>query len=99
MGEEVLFGSYRSDPFSAAFRVSNSQRGCRGSYNALQGSIDATFDVICSNGQRGEADIVLDRDGRSGIGGVYMDDGTPGRIVFGRRVDGCSMSGPVNGSR
>jgi hypothetical protein len=32
---------------------------------------------------RGRAEIVRDRSGRNGIGGLYMDDGETGRIVFG----------------
>jgi len=82
--ENVLYtGSYRSDPFSASFRVSSDVTGCKGSYNALQGDTDAVFKVWCDNGQRGKARMVRDRNGRNGIGVVIMDDGAQGRLVFG----------------
>ena len=79
----LYLGTYDSDPFSAYFRVSDGTDACRGSYSALAGATEARFDVLCDDGRRGWADIVLDRKGRNGIGGVYMDDGTQGDIVFG----------------
>jgi len=83
---ELYTGSYRSDPFSASFRVSNERDSCKGSYNALHGDKNAVFKVWCDNGDRGKARIVRDRYGRDGIGVVTMDDGTVGRIVFGPRI-------------
>jgi hypothetical protein len=79
----LYLGTYDSDPFSAYFRVADDSNTCRGSYSALAGATDAIFDVRCDDGRRGTADIVLDREGRNGIGGVFMDDGTRGDIVFG----------------
>lgn len=79
----LYLGTYDSDPFSAYFRVSDGPDACRGSYSALAGATEARFDVVCDDGRRGWADIVLDRKGRNGIGGVYMDDGSRGDIVFG----------------
>ena len=91
--DELFLGSYWSDPFSASFQVSSEQSGltCRGSYSALRGDTKAVFDVNCDNGEHGHADIVLDRSGRNGIGGVYMDDGTVGNIVFGHSTVGGAL--------
>ena len=89
---EVFLGSYRSDPFSAGFRVSNDRLSCRGADNAFLGSANAVFDVYCDNGKRGKADIVLDRDGRNGIGQVIMDDGTVGKVVFGHATVGGALA-------
>jgi hypothetical protein len=86
IADQVLLGSYWSDPFSASFSVSNDRVSCRGGYNALYGDKAPVFDVDCSNGMRGKAEIVRDRSGRTGIGRVSMDDGTEGKIVFGRDV-------------
>ena len=83
---ELYVGSYRSDPFSASFRVASGSRSCKGSYNALYGDADPVFKVWCDNGARGKARMVRDRYGRDGIGVVLMDDGTEGRIVFGPRI-------------
>jgi hypothetical protein len=88
VGDRVLLGSYWSDPFSASFSVANDRVSCRGSYNALFGDKETVFDVDCSNGMRGKAKTVRDRNGRAGIGRVYMDDGTEGKIVFGQDVVG-----------
>ncbi len=80
----LYLGTYRSTPpFAASFRVSNGPNGCRGSYNVLQGSQDALFDVYCDDGRAGWADIVLDQGGRNGIGQLTLNDGTKGDIVFG----------------
>lgn len=79
----LYLGTYDSDPFSAYFRVADGTSVCRGAYNALAGDTEAVFEVRCDDGRRGTADIVLDRKGRNGIGGVVMDDGTRGDIVFG----------------
>lgn len=89
----LYLGSYDSDPFSAYFHVASGSDACRGSYNAITGSTEARFDVICDDGRRGRADIVLDRQGRNGIGGVVMDDGTAGEIVFGHAAVGAGLPG------
>ena len=89
--DEVFLGSYRSDLFSASFRVSNDRLSCTGSYSALYGKQRPIFDVNCDNGSHGEADIVLDRTGRNGIGRVYMDDGSEGKIVFGHETVGGAL--------
>lgn len=93
---EVFLGSYRSDPFSAYFRVSSGTKACRGSYNAFAGSSAPIFDVRCNNGRRGKANIVRSADGRNGIGVVYMEDGTKGTIVFGAAaVEGGADAGAL----
>lgn len=80
----LYMGTYDSlPPFQASFRVSNGPNGCRGSYNAFTGSRDALFDVYCDDGRSGWADIILDTDGRNGIGELTLSDGTKGDIVFG----------------
>jgi hypothetical protein len=84
--DELYVGSYRSDPFSASFRISSVENNCWGSYNAIHGDKDAVFKVQFDNGDRGQARIVRDRYGRDGIGVVMMDDGAEGRIVFGPRI-------------
>ena len=89
--DEIFLGSYRSDPFSASFRVSNDRLSCTGSYSALFGKQRPVFDVHCDNGTQGEAEIVLDRTGSNGIGRVYMDDGTEGKIVFGHQTVGGAL--------
>jgi hypothetical protein len=89
---DVLVGNYRSDPFSASFRVSSSSNSCAGSYNAIYGDKEPAFDVWCDDGRRGTARIVRDRHGRNGIGVVQMDDGTQGSIVFGRDVARAARS-------
>ncbi|MGA7981916.1 MAG: hypothetical protein WCA32_17050 [Chromatiaceae bacterium] len=81
---KLYFGSYRSDPFSGYFRISNDATSCSGSYNAFLGSKDAVFAVRCDDGRTGSAEIVRDREGRSGIGYISMADGTRGKIVFGQ---------------
>jgi hypothetical protein len=81
--DDLLIGSYRSDPFSASFRVSSESSSCQGSYNAVAGDTDAVFDVWCDSGAKGAARMVRDRYGRDGVGEVTMDDGTKGKIVFG----------------
>ncbi len=91
--DQVFLGSYWSDPFRAHFQVVHRETGlqCTGSYDALQGDKQAVFEVRCENGKRGWADIVLDRSGRNGIGRVYMDDGTVGKIVFGPATVGAAL--------
>lgn len=83
LGGDVYMGRYSSSPFAADFRVSNGRQGCRGSYSAFAGSSDAIFDVHCDDGRSGWADIVLDSDGRNGIGKLALNDGAHGEIVFG----------------
>jgi hypothetical protein len=89
--DEVFLGHYWSDPFSAAFQVSNDRLVCRGAYSILHGAQEPVFDVSCDNGKHGKADIVLDRTGRNGIGRVYMDDGTVGKVVFGQATVGGAL--------
>ena len=80
----LYMGTYQSvPPFSASFRVSDGSHGCHGSYNAFTGSREALFDVYCDDGRAGWADIILDSDGRNGIGQLTLNDGTKGDIVFG----------------
>lgn len=86
LDEDLLIGTYRSDPFSASFRVSSTKNSCTGSYNALYGDKDAVFKVWCDDGGQGTARMVRDRYGRDGVGFVRMDDGTEGTIVFGPGV-------------
>jgi hypothetical protein len=86
VNDQLLLGSYWSDPFSASFSVSSDRVACRGSYSALHGDRRPVFDVSCDNGMRGRAEIVRDRSGRGGIGRVYMEDGEVGGVVFGPAV-------------
>lgn len=86
MDNDLLIGTYRSDVFSASFRVSSSSNSCSGSYNAIYGDTDALFKVSCDDGGQGTARMVRDRYGRDGIGVVIMNDGTEGTIVFGPRI-------------
>jgi hypothetical protein len=80
----LYLGTYDSiPPFVASFRVSNGANGCRGSYNAFQGSRSALFDVYCDDGRAGWADMIRDQGGRNGIGQLTLNDGTKGDIVFG----------------
>ena len=83
MGDAVLQGRYWSQPFAAGFHVSGKDLSCRGGYDAFAGDAQAVFKVACSDGGRGWAQVVRDRDGRDGIGGLYLDDGRVGKIVFG----------------
>jgi len=85
---EVFLGSYSSDPFRMYFEADSDDHFCRGSYNAFAGSTDATLKVTCNNGLRGEADVVSDTNGRSGIGEVRMVNGMYGKIVYGPAVGG-----------
>ncbi len=86
--EDVYRGSYVSQPFAAAFTVSNGRNVCRGRYNAFAGDTRAIFKVHCDDGGRGTANIILDERGRNGIGIIEMDDGTRGEIVFGHSAVG-----------
>ena len=81
--DDLYRGRYVSNPFSAAFTVSNGRNVCRGRYNAFQGDDEPVFRVTCDDGSRGTARTVRDRAGRNGIGIVEMTDGTRGDIVFG----------------
>jgi hypothetical protein len=86
--EDVYRGSYVSQPLAAAFTVSNGYNICRGRYSALAGDTEAIFRVRCDDGSRGDANIILDRSGRNGIGKLQLTDGTRGDIVFGRAAVG-----------
>lgn len=92
LDDDLLVGSYRSDPFSASFSVSSARSSCQGSYNAIFGDKQAIFDVWCDSGERGSARMVRDRYGRDGIGVVSMEDGTKGTIVFGPRIAKAARS-------
>jgi len=83
--DQVLYqGRYVSQPFAAAFTVrSDTGSTCRGRYNAFAGDTRAVFAVWCDDGRRGSANIILDEEGRNGIGVAHMDDGRRGEIVFG----------------
>jgi len=81
--DEIYRGTYVSQPFAAAFTVSNGVNICRGRYNAFAGDTKAIFHVRCDDGATGTANIILDQRGRNGLGEVTMDDGTQGKIVFG----------------
>lgn len=85
---EVFLGSYSSDPFRMYFEADSDTHFCRGSYNAFTGSTDAILKVTCNNGLRGEANVVSDSSGRSGVGEVRMANGMRGRIVYGPAVAG-----------
>ena len=86
MAGNTLQGRYWSQPFAAGFRVSSTNLSCRGGYDAFAGDAQAIYQVRCSDGGRGWAQVVRDRDGRDGIGGLYLDDGRVGQIVFGPDV-------------
>lgn len=90
VGNETLLGHYWSQPFAAHFRANNERLGCQGDYDAFMGDSQAVFQVKCTNGIKGKAQLVRDRNGRDGIGGLYLDDGTVGKIVFGPDVLGAS---------
>lgn len=86
--DDLYRGSYVSQPFASAFTVSNGINVCRGRYNAFAGDTRAIFKVVCDDGSRGTANIMLDTGGRNGVGEVTMDDGTHGQIVFGHAAVG-----------
>lgn len=92
VGNEILLGTYWSQPFAAHFRVSNERLVCQGGYDAFAGDTQAVFQVRCNNGLKGKAQMVRDRNGRNGIGGIYMDDGTTGKIVFGPDTLGAARN-------
>jgi hypothetical protein len=85
---DLYQGNYVSQPFAAAFTVSNGINICRGRYNAFAGDTKAIFKVRCDDGATGSANIMLDAAGRNGVGIVDMDDGTRGAIVFGHAAVG-----------
>ncbi|MGB5834394.1 MAG: hypothetical protein WBG92_20740 [Thiohalocapsa sp.] len=88
LDDDLYRGSYVSQPFASAFTVSNGVNVCRGRYNAFAGDTEAVFKVICDDGSRGRANIMLDAEGRNGVGEIQMDDGALGKIVFGHAVVG-----------
>lgn len=88
MGSDVYIGNYRTSLLMASFHVTNGTNSCNGSYNAFRKSEDALFDVYCTDGRSGWADILLDHGGRNGIGKFNLDDGSQGDIVFGRTALG-----------
>jgi hypothetical protein len=88
LDDELYRGTYVSQPFASAFTVSNGVSICRGRYNAFGGDTKADFDVRCDDGSTGTANIILDVDGRNGIGKITFYDGRRGDIVFGHRAVG-----------
>lgn len=76
-------GRYVSNPFAAAFTITNGSNVCRGRYNAFAGDREPLLRFRCSDGRQGTARIVLDRTGRNGIGEWTMADGASGALVFG----------------
>lgn len=79
----LYLGTYQASPFRARFDVANGDERCRGHYDAFGGSADAIYDVHCTDGRKGWADLIRSHDGRNGIGRLMLDDGTQGDIVFG----------------
>jgi hypothetical protein len=89
LDQDLYQGRYVSQPFAAAFTVRNDAGStCRGRYNAFAGDTRALFSVWCDGGRRGSANIILDQEGRNGIGKVIMEDGRRGQIVFGHAAVG-----------
>ncbi|MCG6941788.1 MAG: hypothetical protein LJE69_11135 [Thiohalocapsa sp.] len=86
--DDLYRGSYISQPFIAAFTVTNGSNICRGRYDAFAGDTRADFRVWCDDGSTGFANIILDVDGRNGIGEFVLNDGRRGEIVFGYRAVG-----------
>lgn len=85
----VLYrGNYVSNPFASAFTVSNGYNVCRGRFNAFAGDTAPVFRVFCDDGSSGRARIMLDTEGRNGLGIIEMSDGTRGDIVFGHAAVG-----------
>ncbi|WP_462322606.1 hypothetical protein [Halochromatium sp.] len=81
--KQLYRGRYVSNPFAAAFSVSNGRTICRGRYNAFAGDSRPVFRFRCNDGREGRAQIVLDQTGRNGIGKLWMASGSTGDIVFG----------------
>ncbi|NBC12099.1 MAG: hypothetical protein GVY09_01910 [Gammaproteobacteria bacterium] len=88
LDDDLYRGTYVSNPFVSAFTVSNGANICRGRYNAFGGDTRAEFAVRCDDGSTGLANIILDVDGRNGIGKMDFTDGRRGEIVFGHRAVG-----------
>jgi hypothetical protein len=88
LDDDLYRGTYVSQPFASAFTVSNGSNICRGRYDAFGGDTRADFAVYCEDGSSGIANIILDVDGRNGIGEMNFDDGRRGDIVFGHRAVG-----------
>lgn len=85
---QLYRGRYVSNPFAAAFSVSNGSNICRGRYNAFGGDVEPVFGFRCTDGQTGRAQIVLDQTGRNGIGKLWMASGSTGDVVFGEGAIG-----------
>lgn len=94
LGSEVYVGDYHSTPLSASLRLTKGKNTCLGSYSAFGESVDARFDLYCSDGRSGWADLILDLGGRDGIGRIMLDDGTEGQIVFGHTALGQAKPYP-----
>lgn len=88
LDDDLYRGTYVSNPFVSAFTVSNGGNLCRGRYNAFGGDSRAEFAVRCEDGSTGMANIILDVDGRNGIGKMDFTDGRRGEIAFGHRAVG-----------
>jgi hypothetical protein len=94
--DRLYRGSYRSDPFSAGFSVTDEVSTCRGHYSAPAGDVRPIFQVRCNDGRKGRAQIVLDQSGRNGRGLIEMlDDRGEVRssddIVFGVAAAGAMV--------
>ena len=97
---QLYQGSYVSNPFAAAFSITNGSTICRGRYSAFAGDTEPVFRFRCTDGREGRARIVLDQSGRNGIGRLEMASGSSGDIVFGQAAVGGLFSGsPVTNAR
>ncbi len=86
--DDLYRGTYVSNPFVSAFTVSNGKNICRGRYDAFVGDTRADLRVRCDDGRTGRANLILDIDGRNGIGKLDLSDGRRGEIAFGHRAVG-----------
>jgi hypothetical protein len=91
--DRLYRGSYVSNPFAAAFSITDGTTACRGRYSAFAGDIRPIFRVRCSDGRTGQAQIVLDQTGRNGIGKLALENGSAGDIVFGHAAVGGLFDG------
>lgn len=88
VGDALYLGNYHSDPFTLYFRAEDGANVCRGAYDAFAGSRSPILEIHCDDGSRGTGELILDRNGRNGVGDVDFDDGRRGRLVFGHGAVG-----------
>ncbi|TVQ91937.1 MAG: hypothetical protein EA400_04330 [Chromatiaceae bacterium] len=88
LDNEIYQGSYRVTPVSGTFSARGASNTCRGRYSALAGDREAIFQVVCDDGARGQANLILGQDGQNGLGRLWLDHGREGDIVFGHRAVG-----------